>query len=237
MDISIVIPVFNESGKIAGDIEAAGGFLRSNDLAGEIIVVDDGSGDGTAEAAEKAGQDLGVEVKVIRLGGHLGKGAAVRAGIIESGGEYVMFADSGSCVPYENALVGLELIKNDQCDIAHGSRKLANSKIEKSGGLYRRMCSAVFGQFIKWLMGIPAELSDTQCGFKIYRGQVARQLYSGCECDGFMFDIEVILRAVKNDYRIREFPIQWRCDSDSRLRPMRSLRGIISELINIKRTV
>ena len=173
-------------------------------------------------------------MKVIRCGEHRGKGCALRTGISRSAGDYVMFADSGNCVPYENALEGLELIKDNQCDIAHGSRRLAASKIELSQGLYRRICSAVFASFVKRLMKIPPELTDTQCGFKIYRGKVARDLYSRCETNGFMFDIEIILRAVKQGYKIKEFPIQWRCDSDSRLRPVRSLGCIIRELINIK---
>jgi len=239
MDLSIVIPVLNESRKIAGDIEAASEFLKANQLSGEIIIADDGSDDGTAETAEDCRKDLGenIELKVIRCGGHRGKGYAVRLGIAKSTGEYVMFADSGNCVPYENALEGLELIKNNQCDIAHGSRKLTESKIEQQQNRYRRICSGLFQQFVKWFMGIPAELTDTQCGFKIYRGEVARDLYSRCVTNGFMFDIEVILRAVKQGYKIKEFPIQWRCDSDTRLKPIRSLRGIIGELINIKQVV
>ena len=239
MDLSIIIPVFNESKKIAVDIEAAGEFLKTNELSGEIIVADDGSDDGTADVAEGCRKDLGenVELKVIRCGEHRGKGFAVRLGITKSSGEYAMFADSGCCVPYSNALNGLELIKTGVCEIAHGSRKLAKSNIEQQQNRYRRICSGVFQQFVKWFMGIPAELTDTQCGFKIYRGKVARDLYSRCVTNGFMFDIEVILRAVKQGYKIKEFPIQWRCDSDSRLKPMRSLRRIIGELISIKQVV
>jgi len=86
-------------------------------------------------------------------------------------------------------------------------------------------------------MKISAEFTDTQCGFKIYRGDTARRLYSQCISDGFMFDVEIIMRAKKQGYRIKEFPIEWTCDSDSRLSPTRSLWRILSELITIKRTL
>ena len=84
-------------------------------------------------------------------------------------------------------------------------------------------------------MKISSELSDTQCGFKIYRGDVARNLYGQCVTDGFMFDLEIIMRAEKQGYRIKEFPIDWTCDRDSRLSPAKSLWRVLRELITIKR--
>jgi hypothetical protein len=86
-------------------------------------------------------------------------------------------------------------------------------------------------------MQIPPGLTDTQCGFKLYKGNVARELYSGCGILGFAFDIEIILRAVRAGYRIREFPIEWTCDRDSRLRPVHSLWNVLSELRRIKRDI
>jgi dolichyl-phosphate beta-glucosyltransferase len=83
-------------------------------------------------------------------------------------------------------------------------------------------------------MKIPAEFTDTQCGFKIYKGDVARQLYGECATDGFAFEIEIIMRAQKKGYRIKEFPIDWTCDRDSRLSPTRSFWRILLELITIK---
>lgn len=237
MDLSIVIPALNESKKIAHDIEAAAAFLQDNNFTGEIIVVDDGSSDNTAEAAQKAKIPSEVTLNVNRYGRHRGKGSAVRTGIMQSRGEYVMFADSGCCVPYNNVLRGLELLKSDACDVAHGSRKTKGSHIERSQSLYRRICAMIFHWFVILYMKIPAEITDTQCGFKIYKGDVARQLYYGSSTDGFGFDIEIIMRARKKGYRIKEFPIDWTCDRDSRLSPTRSFRSILLELITIKRTM
>jgi dolichyl-phosphate beta-glucosyltransferase len=239
MRLSIVIPAYEETGKIGNDIQSACEFLQRKDIDGEIIVVDDGSEDETAEEAISAGRGCrdAAEVKVIRNEQHAGKGYAVRCGIKQTRGNYVMFADSGSCVPYDNTLVGLELIKSGQCDIAHGSRKLAGTHIEKDHGFYRHICSELFHFFVVKMMKIPAELTDTQCGFKIYRGEAARNLYGECITDGFMFDIEIILRALKQGYKIIEFPIYWSCDRDSRLSPARSTRQVLKELMKIRKAL
>ena len=237
MDLSIVIPAFEESKKIAGDVEAAAAFLGGNHFTGQIIVVDDGSKDNTAEAARNVEIPPDIELKVIRYQKHRGKGYAVRRGMKDTGGQYVMFADSGGCVPYEDTLRGLELLKSGACDIAHGSRKMRGCHIEKAQSLYRRLCSRVFHWFVIHDMKIPAEFTDTQCGFKIYKGDVARHLYGQCITDGFAFDIEIIMRAQKAGYRIKEFPIDWTCDRDSRLSPTRSSWHVLCELMTIRRVM
>ena len=237
MDLSIVIPAFEESKKIAGDVEAAAAFLGGNHFTGQIIVVDDGSKDNTAEAARNVEISPEIKLKVIRYQRHRGKGYAVRRGMEDTGGQYVMFADSGGCVPYEDTLRGLELLKSGACDIAHGSRKMRGCHIEKAQSLYRRICSRTFHWFVIHDMKIPAEFTDTQCGFKIYKGDVARQLYGQCITDGFAFDIEIIMRAQKAGYRIKEFPIDWTCDRDSRLSPTRSSWRVLSELMTIRRVM
>jgi dolichyl-phosphate beta-glucosyltransferase len=237
MDLSIVIPAFNESEKIGSDIEAAAVFLRANNLKGEIVVVDDGSTDGTSETARSTEPSLaeGTSLRVIRCEAQKGKGCAVRTGMKETQGEYVMFADSGCCVPYGNALLGLEMLKSGDCDIAHGSRKLIKSDVKKAQPRHRRICAKLFRWALKRLLTLPAGLSDTQCGFKVYQGETARQLYGQCFSDGFMFDIEVILRAQRGGYRIKEFPVEWVCDVDSRLSVVRTGLPVLRELITIKR--
>jgi len=237
MDLSIVIPAYNEAAKIARDVDAAARFLVDQRLAGEILVVDDGSQDDTSKVAEAVPVPPGVERKVIRYLPHRGKGCAVRTGMTATRGEYVLFADSGLCIPFANALRGLAMIKRGECDIAHGSRKLPESILKVPQPLYRRLLSRLFRTVVFGLMGIPRELTDTQCGFKLYRGDVARELYRDCRSDGFMFDIEVLMRARRRGFTVREFPVEWVCDLDSRLRPMRNLYGVLRELVRIKRAL
>ena len=236
MDLSIIIPAYEEQNKITRDIREAAAFLHTNKLTGEIIVVDDGSEDQTADAARSVEPELpnGCSLEVIR-NDHRGKGYAVRTGILRSKGEYVMFADSGSCTPYENALRGLKLMRQGHCDIALGSRKLSDSHIRIPQSLYRRFCSRMFHWFMIIFMRIPGVYTDTQCGFKMYRGSVARSLYEQCVTEGFMFDVEILLRAKKRGITIREFPIEWTCDRDSRVAPMHNSLAILVELRRIKK--
>jgi dolichyl-phosphate beta-glucosyltransferase len=235
MYLSIIIPAFEESTKIAFDISAAAVFLQGNNFEGEIIVVDDGSSDKTAEVARQTPVPSPVTLKVLSYTPHRGKGYAVRTGIKASTGKYVMFADSGCCIPYGNVLEGLFMIKNGTCDIAHGSRKLLESDIQKSQSLPRRICSRFFKWFIDRLLTLPPDITDSQCGFKIYRGDLARELYGRCISDGFMFDVEIILRAQKMGYRIKEFPVEWTCDLDSRLSLTRAAWPVFCELTTLKR--
>lgn len=237
MNLSIVIPAFNERQKIARDVEAAARFLERENFRGEIIVVDDGSADDTAEVAQQIAMPDAVTLLVLCNAAHRGKGFAVRTGILRARGEYVMFADSGLTVPYDNALRGLRLLQKGSCELAHASRRLRASVIPRPQPWPRRFFSLVFRWLVILFLKIPARMTDTQCGFKIYRGDVARELYAQCRTEGFMFDVEIILRALRRGYRIEEFPVEWSCDPDSRLSVARSPWRILRELLALKRNL
>jgi len=235
MDLSIIIPTLNEAHKISRDIVEAGAFLRHHHLQGEILVSDDGSEDDTVAQAREAGK--GLNVHVLTSDRHHGKGYAVRQGVLAATGHIIMFADSGACTPYQFAAKGMELITRDRCDLAHGSRKMRGSVIHHPQPLNRRIISILIRWiFILWLR-VPARLTDTQCGFKLYRGEVAKSLYRACQTEGFLFDLEIILRALRQGFRIKEFPIEWRADRDSRLSARRNFFGILKELYELKSTV
>ncbi len=235
MELSIVIPVYNETAKVAEDILTAGAFLTEHGIEGEVVIADDGSTDETVTVAQKTqSENPQHPVTVLRLA-HRGKGHAVREGILASQGQYVLFADSGGCIPFKDALAGLEMIRQGRCQIAHGSRRLAESKIVRSWSPWRRLWSDAFQWFIRSLCGVGRELTDTQCGFKVYEGQAGRKLYRQCQTDGFMFDIEVILRAKRLKLPILEFPVQWKWDTDSRLHPVRKSIQMVHELVKIRR--
>jgi dolichyl-phosphate beta-glucosyltransferase len=237
-DISIVIPAFNEAHKIAADIRAAADFFTTHNLTGQIIIADDGSTDDTASAARAA--DPGkenTELIIVELPTHGGKGAAVKAGITASTGKYVLFADSGRCVPYEDVLQPLEWIKAGRCQIAHASRKLPESIILRRRSLSRRITSALFRWTLITYLRLPARFTDTQCGFKLYEGRIARELYTDCRTEGFLFDVEIILRALNRGYQIEEFPITWKTDPDTRLKPTRHTTHILRELLHLKKSL
>jgi dolichyl-phosphate beta-glucosyltransferase len=234
MDLSIIIPVLNEEKKIANDILSASHFLIQSGIKSEIIVVDDGSKDNTSRVAIQADISSEVSLKIIRYEYHRGKGYAVRMGMIDAKGDYVMFMDSGSNVPLSYILTGLNMIKSGQCHIAMGSRRLPGSKIRKNLVWYRRLSSLLFRFVVKRYLRLPGYLTDTQCGFKLYNGEIGRDLYTDCVTEGFSFDLEIILRAQKAGYIMKEFPVEWSCDRDSRLSVL-AFTEIISELMRIKK--
>jgi dolichyl-phosphate beta-glucosyltransferase len=233
--LSIVIPVFNEQNKISRDILAADHFLTSEGLPGEIILVDDGSKDDTVKIAENVAQTIQTECIIESLKEHRGKGFAVRTGILKSRGDFVVFSDSGDCIPYEEIKLGVDLISSGRCQIAHGSRKLANCYILQPQPLYRQLCSKIFHWFLIHDIKRLGNLTDTQCGFKVYRGDIARELYVNSKVDGFMFDIEIILLALSKGYYILEFPVSWRCDPDSRLKPLQESWRVFRDLVQLKK--
>lgn len=235
MDLSIIIPAFNEGLKISNDIFAADKFIIENNYLGEIIVVDDGSSDNTFNTAELTKGNISSKLTVLKLSKNMGKGSAVREGVISSIGKLVMYADAGLTVPFEYALIGFDLINKGKCEIANGSRKMLNSEIIKEQDFDRRIISKIFGYTVKIFLNIPFELTDTQCGFKIYNGEVARKLFNKLKTTGFLFEIEFILLALKEGKKILEFPVKWKCDRDSRLSVGQSSRKIISEFIFLLR--
>jgi len=237
MDLSIIIPTYNEARKIRRDITAAADFLVAHMKAGEIILADDGSRDGTVHVAQETPIPPGVTLRILRPAGHRGKGFALRSGIAASQGEHVMFADSGLTTPYENVLRGLALIRTGQCELAHGSRMLPDSIVRIPQHHDRKISSALFRLTLRLVLPVPGELTDTQCGFKVYRGNVARMLARECVADGFLFDVEMLLRAVRHGYRVREFPIEWSCDRDSRITFRRSSWPILQEIFAVRRAL
>ena len=158
MDISIIIPAYREAAKIRRDVEAAAAFLVGGGLSGEILVVDDGSDDGTREAALAAEVPAAVRREVVRYEPRRGKGFAVRSGMKASQGDFAMFADAGPCVPYDNALRGLDLIRRGECEIAHGSRKLPESVIRRpQTPVPASSCPRLFRCIVRRFMGTPRQ--------------------------------------------------------------------------------
>jgi len=235
MDLSIIIPAWNEANKIADDIRDISQFANNYDTPLELIIVDDGSKDNTSQIAKDTSVTNMLTKRVINYKPHRGKGYAVRKGIGESIGRMVIFIDSGQNVPLAFINSGIELIEKENCDIAIGSRYLPSSIIKKKLIWYRLFISRLFRLVVRRYLKLPPYISDTQCGFKIFRGEIARSLFGLNKSDGFTFDLEIILRAMEKKYKICEFPIEWTCDRDSRLSLIQSFFSIYSELRDLKK--
>lgn len=218
---SLVIPAFNEEKKIKSDLLAAREFLAAQSFTSEILVIDDGSVDQTTIAASDTWQKFppckNVTFRVLRYEDNRGKGYAVKYGVQKSNGETVAFADAGLCVPYKFLQQGMQLLDNG-ADIAIGSRRHGSAQIVRSQPMYRRLGSKLFWYIVRLLFGV--RVSDTQCGFKLYRRAVAHKIFSGLQTSGFMFDIEALAIASQLGLRVEEFPVEWSNDSDSRFHPV-----------------
>lgn len=233
--LSIVIPAFREAHKISVDIRAADTYLRDRRLHGEILVVDDGSPDDTAAVARRLTADI-PSLRVIAYRPNRGKGHALRTGMAATRGAVVMFADAGLCVPYDDADAGRALLDRG-VDIAIGSRRAGGAAILQRQAFHRRFGSRVFWQVVRACFPFDARIHDTQCGFKIFKGTVARDLYARCVIDRMMIDIEMLSWAARLGYRVAEFPVHWSSDPDTRFRPLSGSWQNLVELCRIWRAL
>jgi len=215
--LSIIIPVYNEAKKISNDIIALSDYLTKYQINSEIIIFDDGSIDNTVKIASDTPVNETIPVSVISDGCHSGKGSAVRKGILHSKGKFVMFLDSGNTVALDAISQGLKMLQVGNCQMVLGSRHLPESIITKQLSFLRRIVSTVFRFIIKLIFPSLWGISDTQCGFKMMDGDLARTLYNNSHINGFLFDIEILKKAKKEQVVIQEIPIEWTCDRDSRL--------------------
>jgi glycosyltransferase involved in cell wall biosynthesis len=211
--LSVIIPAYNEVATIAATLTATRAFLDAQAYDYEIIVAADGD-DGTREKAREvvAGDE---RVKVIGTAERGGKGRGIRQSVAMARGQVIGFCDADYKTPIEELSKILPVLVNG-FDIAIGSRGMSDSKVEVEQPLHRRIGSRLFGIGMHAVIGLWG-IRDTQCGFKFFRGPVARDLFGRGQIDGYMFDIEILHLAERSGYRIKEVGVRWRDDGDSRL--------------------
>jgi dolichyl-phosphate beta-glucosyltransferase len=211
--LSMIVPAYNEAARIGSTLGSIRAYLDTLSVSYEIIVSADGT-DGTREkVAEQAENDPRISVIGSRERG--GKGRGIRNAMARTRGAVVGFVDADNKTPIEE--IGKVLPWFDRgFDIVIGSRALAESRIEVPQPWYRRFGSQIFGLGMHLTLGL-WDIRDTQCGFKFFRGSVGRRLFAWQRIDGYMFDVEVLSLARLSGYRIKEIPVHWRDDGDSRL--------------------
>jgi dolichyl-phosphate beta-glucosyltransferase len=229
--LSVIIPAYNEARRLAPHVGSVLAYLRARYPSFELIVVDDGSDDGTAEVvrAALAGEP---RARLLAYQPNRGKGYAIRSGVLASHGANVVFLDADMSTPIEEIPAALERLA--QADIVIGSRDLPSSDIRGQQPLYRRLASEIF-KWLRYLVIGLWRISDTQCGFKAYRGPLARQLFALARVDRFMFDVEILYLAERAGLRIVEMPVLWTDSPGSTVRFWEGLVDMIRDLWRIRR--
>lgn len=228
--LSIVIPVYNETGRIGSTLQRLLERAQAGPDACEILVVDDGSTDGTVELVERICRESPA-VRLLRNPGNCGKGFAVRNGMLDARGEYLLFSDADLSTPIEEAERLWEALKNGY-DVAIGSRALKPEWVYPRQPWARETAGKTFNLFVRALTGLPYR--DTQCGFKAFRREAARAIFSRQTIPGFGFDVEILYLARKLGYRALEVPVHWANDPRTKVRPVRDGRRMLGDLVRIR---
>lgn len=229
--ISVVVPAYNEEQRLEASLSRIWNYLTRRFPAFELIVVDDGSTDATARVVEEFAADH-PSVALIAYQPNRGKGYAVRTGILRASYELMLFSDADLATPIEEVEALLERIVAG-ADVAIGSRMVAGSQLKVRQPWYRELAGRSFNRLAQ-RMATPG-IVDTQCGFKLFLGPVARDVFSRMSEDGFGFDIEVLLLALRLGYEVAEVPVEWRHCAGSKVRLLRDSARMFSTLVRVRK--
>jgi dolichyl-phosphate beta-glucosyltransferase len=225
--LAVVVPAFNEAGRIAETLADLQGWLRAQPWAWEIRVVDDGSTDGTADVVEREAH--GDARVVLQREPHRGKGGAVRAGLTASRAAYRFICDADLSMPVGELSRFLDAASD--AAVVIGSREGQGARRLGEPGI-RHLAGRVFNLLVQRLM-IPG-IEDSQCGFKLFTAAAVETIFPLVRTEGWAFDIEVLYIARQHHLRIRELPIEWHYRRQSRLSLVRDGAGMLGELLAIR---
>lgn len=231
MILSLIVPAYNEIHRLPPYLAAIRVYLDGRyGSRYEVIVVDDGSRDGLAEFLFSR-QTVWPQLLVLQHTTNRGKGAAVRTGALSSRGELVLYADADGATPIEEESRLAAAIRAG-ADMAIGSRMLRDDQVRRERRLVRGWSGRLFAAVATRLLGLG--VADTQCGFKMLRGDLARRLFARVEETGYLFDLELLALAHRAGSRIAEIPIHWTEVPGGHFRPARSLPRIGCELWQLR---
>lgn len=220
LSLSVVIPAFNEEQRLPATLAIILPFLRSRGESFEVVVVDDGSTDRTAEVARAAGP----EVRVLQNPGNRGKGYSVRNGMLDASGQWRLMSDADLSTPIQE-LDALKAAVASGADIAIASRAVSGANLEKRQSAMRESSGRFFNVIVR-LLHLPG-IKDTQCGFKLFSAQAAEAAFRNSRLDGFAFDVEALVLARRAGFQIREVAVTWRNDEQSRVSLGRGIAAFV----------
>jgi dolichyl-phosphate beta-glucosyltransferase len=232
-DISIVVPAFDEDERLGVSIERILAYVRENNLAAELVVVDDGSSDQTAETArECASKYPECSTTVIRYEENRGKGFAVKTGLLNAEADIAIFSDADLSTPIEELPKLIDPIRSGQYDVTLGSRALDRSLIGERQPWRREQGGRVINFVIRKMTGL--DFADTQCGFKAFNMVKFRPLLDLMTIDRFGFDVEFLYVAKYHGLKLAEIPVRWNDVAGSKVSVVRDTRRMFSELSQIR---
>jgi glycosyltransferase involved in cell wall biosynthesis len=231
--LSIVIPAYNEVTRLGESLRVVVDYLHENWSAAELIVVDDGSSDNTAGVAREVLDSSGsLRTSVISYKMNLGKGRAVRLGLLAARNEVVLFSDADLSTPITETPKLVEPILRGEYDVTFGSRALDRNLIGVHQPWRREQGGRVFNLVVRLATGLP--FWDTQCGFKAFRMSACRPLVEAANVDRFGFDVELLFLAHKAGLRLKEIPVRWDHNEGSKLNVMSDSAKAIMEVSSIR---
>jgi dolichyl-phosphate beta-glucosyltransferase len=228
--ISIIIPAYNEEHRLPGTLGAIHGYLTSRGFKAEVIVVDDGSCDGTLRVVKQASENY-PEIRLVSNGSNRGKGFSVRHGMFEARGEIVLFTDADLSAPIEEADKLFAAIDDGKYHLAIGSRAM-RSLIDVPQSTIRIVAGRLFNRLVKFFTGL--EFSDTQCGFKAFQREATRILFEQQRINGFGFDPEILFLAHRHGLRIAEVPVRWAHVPGTKVRIFSDSLRMFTDLVKIR---
>ncbi len=231
LDLSIVIPAYNEERRLPQTLESVITYLQQQSYKYEVIVVDGGSVDRTSQVVKDFQKDQS-RLRLIRLPKNKGKGFHVRTGILDSRGRFIIFTDADLSTPIKE-VEKLWPLFEEGIDVIIGSRRSAGSRIVEPQNWLRRFMGRTYNRLNKWL-GI-RDVEDVPCGFKGFQKEAAERIFQATRLNGFSFDAEVLyLTQRKYNLRWRQVPIEWKHSGGSKVHILRDPAAMILDLIKIK---
>ncbi len=228
--ISIVIPAYNESARLRPTLDRILNFVGEQAWDSEVIVVDDGSRDGTASLVEEYARTNDI-VRLVLNPGNRGKGYSVRNGVLNAQGSIILFTDADLSAPIEEAPKLLAALEGG-ADVAIGSRWVRTELQTQRQSVARQVMGRAFNTLLRILLRL--DFKDTQCGFKAFRRSAAKALFPRQKIEGWGFDAELLFLARKLGIQVAEVPVVWSHDAGTRIHPLADGSKMVMELLRIR---